>query len=146
MEPTFDRSNLLFRKLESRDYDSFLSLINEFRETNFTASQFVDTLFCISLHSDIYVVEYEKQLIATATLLYEKKFIHHLCILGHIEDVCVRSTYRKHGLGKYIISNLVEVAREKKCYKITLDCADDTVEFYQKCNFSRNGNQMSLYF
>lgn len=50
------------------------------------------------------------------------------------------------GIGKKLISRLIEVGREAGCYKITLECSDDNVEFYTKCGLTRKGNQMSLYF
>lgn len=50
------------------------------------------------------------------------------------------------GLGKKLIGRLVEMAREAGCYKVTLECSDENVEFYGKCGLCRKGNQMCLYF
>ena len=141
-----DINNTIFRKLTIHDYDSFLILINDFRNTSFTKERFIEIFNNSSLHSDIYILEYNNTLIATATLLYETKFIFNTCIVGHIEDVCIKTEYRKHGLGKYIISKVVDIAKENKCYKVTLDCADDNVDFYIKCNFEKRGNQMTVFF
>jgi glucosamine-phosphate N-acetyltransferase len=45
-----------------------------------------------------------------------------------------------------MLSKLVSIAKEKKCYKVTLDCADTNVTFYEKCNFEKRGNQMTVFF
>ena len=137
---------LIFRKLTINDYDFFLALINDFRETTFTKEEFIENLNTILQSSEIYVVECNNKLIATGTIIYETKFIFNICRLAHIEDVCVKKEYRGQGLGKYMLSKLVSIAKEKKCYKVTLDCADTNVTFYEKCNFEKRGNQMTVFF
>lgn len=139
-------NNFIFRKLKSDDYEKFIEIINDFRESQFTKEEFINNYYFISQSSDIYVIEYNKKLIATGKLLYERKYIHNICTLGHIEDVCVKKEYRKSGLGKYLISKIVERAKENGCYKVTLNCLDSNIEFYKKCNFETSGNQMIIYF
>jgi glucosamine-phosphate N-acetyltransferase len=137
---------LLFRLLINRDYVSYLSLIREFRDTTFTQEQFYSTLDTISKTSDIVVIEEAGELIATATLMYETKFIHSISKVGHIEDVCIKKTHRGKQLGKQLIAYLTNLAKEKGCYKVTLYCEQDNVEFYKKCNFKCVGNQMIVDF
>lgn len=136
----------IFRKLTVDDYDTFLALINDFRETAFTKEEFAENLNTILQSSEIYVVESNNKLIATGTIMYETKFIFNICQLAHIEDICVKKEHRDQGIGKYMLSKLVTVAKEKKCYKVTLDCADTNVAFYEKCNFEKRGNQMTVFF
>jgi glucosamine-phosphate N-acetyltransferase len=138
--------NLIFRKLTINDYISFLELIRDFRDTTFTEEMFITNLNKIMYSSDIYILEYNNKLIATGTVIYETKFIFNICALAHIEDICVKMEYRNQGLGKYIVNKLVNTAKENKCYKITLDCADTNVAFYEKCNFEKRGNQMTVFF
>jgi glucosamine-phosphate N-acetyltransferase len=138
--------SLIYRKLTIDDYQSFLLLIKDFRATTFTEEMFVENLNKIMHSSDIYVVEYQNQLIATGTIIYETKFIFNICTLAHIEDICVKIEYRNQSLGKYIVNKLVNIAKENKCYKVTLDCADTNIAFYEKCNFEKRGNQMTVFF
>lgn len=139
-------NNFIFRKLNLDDYERFLKLINDFRETYFTKEDFIKNYYFISQCSDTYVMEYNEELIATGKLLYDRKYIHNICTLGHIEDVCVKKEYRNSGLGKNIVSKIVERAKENGCYKVTLNCLDTNVDFYKKCNFEKSGNQMTIYF
>jgi GNAT superfamily N-acetyltransferase len=58
------------------------------------------------------------RLVCTATLLVERKFLHRGGRAGHIEDVVVDGACRGQSLGKRIIQHLLEVGRERGCYKV----------------------------
>lgn len=137
---------LQFRTLVGSDYVSYLALIRDFRDTTFTEEQFYNTLDIISRTSDIIVIEENGELIATATIFYETKFIHNLSTVGHIEDVCIKKEHRGKRLGKQLIAYMSALAKEKGCYKVTLYCEDNNVDFYRKCNFKCVGNQLIMDF
>jgi glucosamine-phosphate N-acetyltransferase len=124
------------------DYMNYHELINEFRPTTFNYDQFYMTLHIIEKSGEVWVIQKDGVLIATATIIYEHKFIHNITKLAHVEDVCVMSSYRRHGYGKLIIKHLYEQARKQGCYKITLDCSDSNIGFYESCKLTRRGNQM----
>jgi len=130
----------MFRVLSLADYREYLELINEFRPTSFTVEQFEKTLAAIQRSGNIWVYEENGQLLATATVIYEHKFIMNTCVYAHVEDVCVRSSHRRKGIGQRLMRHIIDVSRH--CYKITLDCADSNVAFYQSCGLERRGNQM----
>jgi glucosamine-phosphate N-acetyltransferase len=134
----------MIRKLRIHDYDSFYPLINDFRSTEFTKEKFIEIFNEIHKSSEIWVIEEDSKLIATATIQYEYKYIFNTCILAHIEDVCIKKEYRNKGLGKEIVRFLVKKAQEKGSYKITLDCSKDNVGFYEKCGFEKRGQQMTI--
>eukprot|EP00658_Telonema_sp_P-2_P033723 TRINITY_DN24698_c0_g1_i1.p1 TRINITY_DN24698_c0_g1~~TRINITY_DN24698_c0_g1_i1.p1 ORF type:complete len:171 (+),score=48.80 TRINITY_DN24698_c0_g1_i1:128-640(+) len=87
----------------------------------------------------------KEQVIATATLLVERKFIHQAGFAGHIEDVVCDKSVRGKGLGKKIIEAVVALARACGCYKVILDCEDMNVGFYEKCGFVQKEVEMALY-
>jgi len=131
---------MTFRTLIDADYLDYLELINEFRSTTFTESQFVETLANIQKNGNIWIYEEEGKLLATGTIIYEYKFIFNICVYGHIEDICVRSSHRRKGLGLKLLKHLINQSRH--CYKLTLDCADSNITFYEACGFEKRGNQM----
>jgi len=135
--------NCIIRKLNETDYDKYIVMINEFRETFFTKDNFIETLKYVNAFSEIWVMEYDNDIIATGTIIYEKKFIYNNSSLGHIEDICVKKQYRKFGLGKLIVTFLMNLAKEHGCYKITLDCSEENSHFYKKCGLEKRGIQMS---
>jgi glucosamine-phosphate N-acetyltransferase len=131
-----------FRQLTIDDYAQFLPLIQEFRPTVFTEDEFKETLAQINVSGQIWVAVQDNNLIATATVLYEPKFIFNRCIYAHIEDVCVKAAYRRQRIGQRLMAHIVSEAKHRNCYKLTLDCADTNVAFYESCGLERRGNQM----
>jgi glucosamine-phosphate N-acetyltransferase len=131
---------MVFRKLTIHDYKKYIDIINEFRPTTFTEEQYINTLNNIQKNSDIWVYEENDIFLSIGTIIYEHKFIMNTCIYAHIEDVCVRSSHRRHGLGKLLMAHLISEC--KHCYKITLDCSDENMQFYISCGLEKRGNQM----
>lgn len=80
--------------------------------------------------------------IGTASLLCERKFLHKGGLAGHIEDVAVHPDHQKKGVGKSLVLHLLERARERGCYKVVLDCKPALDTFYERCGFKDAGYQM----
>lgn len=84
-----------------------------------------------------YVAMLDDRVVGTASLIIEPKFINSGGVVGHIEDVAVHQAYQQHGVGGRLIRHLLEVSRERGCYKVILDCAEDVIPFYEKLGFRR---------
>ena len=68
----------------------------------------------------IIVVEDEKQkVVGTGALVVERKFIHALGKVGHVEDIAVRKDQQGKKLGLRIIEALGGLAESLGCYKVT---------------------------
>jgi glucosamine-phosphate N-acetyltransferase len=79
----------------------------------------------------------DEQIVGTASLVLEYKFIHKGSIIGHIEDVSIDYDYQKMGIGKMLVQELLQIAKDSGCYKAVLHCDEDKVAFYQKLGFYR---------
>ncbi|GJN72284.1 acetyltransferase [Purpureocillium lilacinum] len=84
--------------------------------------------------------------VATGALIVERKFIHNLGAVGHIEDIAVSKSQQGKKLGLRLIQALDFVAERIGCYKSILDCSDANEGFYIKCGFRRAGLQMAHYY
>lgn len=135
---------MIIRKLQYSDYEQFLLLINDFRKTNFTLNQFKDFL-SNEKNIEIYVIEVNHQLLGSGTILFERKFIHNISLYAHLEDIIIKEEFQSKGYGKLLLNYLIKICKEKKCFKILLDCKNELIPFYQKCGFSLNSNQMVIY-
>jgi len=95
----------------------------------------------------IVVIEDTKigKIIGTATAFTELKFIRGVNKTGHVEDVVVDSKYRGKDLGKVLMEQLKSICFKVGCYKMILDCTEQNVPFYEKCDFKRKEIQMALY-
>jgi glucosamine-phosphate N-acetyltransferase len=132
------------RQLTYDDYSAFLLLINTFRPTSFTKENFNTILSEILKSGQVWVIEdTDGALIATATIIYEHKFLWNTSIYAHIEDVCVHTEKRRTGIGKMLIKHLLQEAKRRQCYKVTLNCSQENIPFYMACGLSPRGTQMS---
>lgn len=73
------------------------------------------------------VCDGEDNIVGTGSLIVERKFIHSLGMVGHIEDIAVEKNQQGKKLGLRIIQALDFVAEKVGCYKVTsLHCVFGT--------------------
>lgn len=137
----------MIRRLVPEDYyKGYLDLLNQLTVTN-TFVSYLDFFNQLNnINSDIFVIELDNKIVASGSILIERKFIRDFRSVGHIEDIVVDKNYRSKGLGKQIINYLTQYAKDNGCYKVILDCSKENVEFYTKCGYIDKGVCMGLYF
>ena len=82
------------------------------------------------------------EIIGTATILIENKFIHGGSKVAHIEDVSTKKEYEGKGIGSNLIKKCINFAKKEECYKIILNCKKENNLFYKKLGFYECENQM----
>jgi glucosamine-phosphate N-acetyltransferase len=112
------------------------------------------------------VIEDQGRIVGTGALLVERKLwvsplrslsqclrrlirhcsIHHLGIVGHIEDIAVAKDQQGKKLGLKLIQALDFIAEKVGCYKCILDCSEANEGFYVKCGYKRAGLEMAHYY
>lgn len=141
---------LHFRKLCTNDYQyGYLELLNELSPFDYNKIDYNNFYnhFCkVPDNHEIYVLYNGNELVASGTLLIESKFIHGLSYVSHIEDIVVKSTYRGKGIGKYLITKLLDISKKIGCYKAILNCSKINVNFYEKCGLQMKEVEMVKYF
>ena len=90
----------------------------------------------------IHVAIDDKKIVGSTTLFIEQKFIHDGGLVGHIEDVVVRKDYEGQGIGMKLVISLLDVAKQRKCYKTILNCEDSLKPFYEKIGFKKATNEL----
>lgn len=138
-----------FRRIEVGDYDKgFIGLLEQLSKVgNVSKDAFAKTVNERNknpLHRT-YVGEKDGKIVCSASLLIEPKFFRECKYTGHIEDVVVDKSMRKTGVGKMMITKLIEEARNNNCYNVILDCRDHNVGFYEKCGLHKHANEMVVY-
>jgi len=140
-----------FHKLTYDDYHlGYLTLLEQLtvvNSENITFDDFKEQLDMINLSGNIHIftIMDNNGLVGCGTIVIEKKFIHNLSSVGHIEDIVIDKEYRNKGIGKLIINYLTEFARNNGCYKVILDCSKECIDFYNKCGYEQKNIQMALY-
>jgi len=92
------------------------------------------------------ILDPASRIVGTGALIVERKFIHNLGLVGHIEDIAVSKDQQGKKLGLRIIQALDFVAEKVGCYKSILDCSETNEGFYVKCGFKRAGLEMAHYY
>jgi len=90
----------------------------------------------------IHVAEMNGMIVGSTTLLIEQKFIHKGGLVGHIEDVVVKKEFEGQGIGMKLVKSLLDVAKQKNCYKTILNCKDNLRPFYTEIGFKQTTNEM----
>ena len=138
------------RHIDDSDITSdYIKLLGQLTEIdNLDKTQTFEFLRSLGKNHAIFVIEdYEtNKIVATGTILIERKLIHNNGKVGHIEDIVVDEKCRGFGLGKIIIDHLSEFAKNAGCYKCILDCSSENMKFYEKCGYIKKGVQMGRYF
>lgn len=146
---------LLIRPLRAGDYDrGFLQLLTQLTEVgNINKEQFLNRFQQMKNTGSYYVIVTEDitngKIIATATLVVEQKFIHNCALRGRLEDVVVNNKYRGKHLGKLMVKTVLQLALYLRCYKLSLDCKDNLIPFYESLGFKResnNANYLNMRF
>ncbi|CAG2168282.1 unnamed protein product [Oppiella nova] len=134
-------TNLVLRPLQSDDYNrGFLDLLSQLTKVGtIDENKFQERFHQMKSNGNYYITVVEdvdtSRVICSATLFTEYKFIHSAAMRGRIEDVVVDSEYRGQRLGHLIIETLKLMAQSLDCYKLTLDCRDEMIEWYTKLGF-----------
>jgi glucosamine-phosphate N-acetyltransferase len=97
-----------------------------------------------SLYHVLVAVEADGRVVGATTLLVEQKFIHGGGLVGHIEDVAVRTGSEGRGIGGSVVKAAVRKAEELGCYKVILDCKEELEPFYAKLGFSKRDIGMRI--
>ncbi len=82
------------------------------------------------------------QVLGTASLFFETKFIHNGSKVAHVEDVAVQPDLHGQGIGRALMAHCETVARSNGCYKIVLDCDSSNAGFYERLGYVRHDMKM----
>lgn len=134
---------LILRPLSTKDFQKGLvDVLNQLtRAGDVTEESFQDRFACMKKVGDYYPLVVEDtnvdggRIIATGTMIMEQKFIHSCATRGRVEEVVVDKGYRGQKLGCLILATVTALSKKLGCYKTTLECTVENVEFYQKFGY-----------
>ena len=138
-------SKVIFRNIEKKDLDQVFVLLNQLKQIE------IDTIdkdkawsdFINNTSSNSVVGLYNDKIVAYGSVVIENKVRGE--VAGHIEDIVVDSEVRGKMIGVSLIKELIKVAKNKGCYRITLFCKETLVNFYGRNGFEVNNVVMKKY-
>ena len=138
-------SKVIFRNIEKKDLDQVFVLLNQLKQIE------IDTIdkdkawsdFINNTGSNSVVGLYNDKIVAYGSVVVENKVRGE--VAGHIEDIVVDSEVRGKMIGVSLIKELIKIAKNKGCYRITLFCKETLVNFYGRNGFEVNNIVMKKY-
>ena len=138
-------SKVIFRNIEKKDLDQVFVLLNQLKKID------IDNIdkdkawreFINNTGSNSVVGLYNDKIVAYGSVVVENKVRGE--VAGHIEDIVVDSEVRGKMIGVSLIKELIKVAKNKGCYRITLFCKETLVNFYGRNGFEVNNVVMKKY-
>ena len=141
---------MIIRQLQKTDFNkNYLNLLEQLTKVDkkkITFEKFKNFIDNLNKNHKIVVIEINNKIVATGTVLLENKIIHGLSKVAHIEDIVVDKETRGLGLGKKLISFLIDIAEKENCYKVILNCKKENIKFYEKCGLKTHAFEMLKYF
>ena len=138
-------SKVIFRNIEKKDLDQVFVLLNQLKQIDIDSidkdkawSDFIN-----NTGSNSVVGLYNDKIVAYGSVVVENKVRGE--VAGHIEDIVVDSEVRGKMIGVSLIKELIKVAKNKGCYRITLFCKETLVNFYGRNGFEVNNVVMKKY-
>lgn len=135
-----------FRNIQLNDLERVFSLLQQLTEIDYSTRNIKDCWndFTSNTSSNAIVGLLNNQIIAYGSIVIENKIRGE--IAGHIEDIVVCKSVRGKGIGVELINKLVEIGKNKECYRVTLLCDDSLNTFYEKNGFSKSGIAMKKMY
>ena len=134
-----------FRRVERRDLDKVFPLLQQLTKIDYSSKDKSECwdAFKNNTSSNAIVGIYDNEIVAYGSVVIENKIRGESA--GHIEDIVVDNKVRGKNIGVKLIKELVKIAKEKRCYRVTLFCDESLVNFYDKNGFKTNGVAMKVF-
>tara|TARA_B100001769_G_C22078540_1_gene580976 strand:+ start:13 stop:435 length:423 start_codon:yes stop_codon:yes gene_type:complete len=138
-------SKVIFRNIERKDLDQVFPLLNQLKniDTSTVDKDKAWSDFINNTSSNSVVAIYNDKIVAYGSIVIENKVRGE--VAGHIEDIVVDSEVRGKMIGVSLIKQLIKVAKNKGCYRITLFCKENLINFYARNGFELNNVVMKKY-
>lgn len=141
-----NKCNIKIRNLLKQDLPevfAILQSISDYMPDNKNINKIWDN-FIKQKHINSIVLLNMNKVIGYGSIIFETKIrggIH-----GHIEDIAIHKDFINKKFGSFLIDALLQVAKEKNCYKVSLGCHKINKSFYKKNKFKDYGAFMQLFF
>lgn len=130
------------RKGEAKDIQATHALIRELavflkaeEELANTPERMLEDCFGEKPLFHFFVAEIDSEIAGIAVCFYSYSTWKGKCL--YLEDLVVKESFRRHGIGELLINKLVQEAKENQCARLhwqVLDWNESAIKFYEKLN------------
>lgn len=93
-------------------------------------------------------VKFKGQIVATASLCLFSRIPYEqnkTGVEGYILNIYTKPEYRKQGIAKCLVEEIIKFANEKQIKRLWLDSSEQGMQIYIKYGFRIKNNSMELY-
>ena len=134
------KNNIVIRKAETADLVQVYGLIkelaifeNEPNEPTNPLKKFVEEGTCKNPRYHVIVADENGTIVGIA--LYYYGYSSWKGSMIYLDDLVVKETHRKHGIGKRLMDELISIAKDEKIKQVrwqVLDWNENAINFYKK--------------
>ena len=138
-------SKVSFRKIKKSDLNDVFVLLNQLKKIDISHLNLDHSWdkFIKNNSSNSIVGIIDNKIIAYGSIIIENKIRGE--VAGHIEDIVVDTEVRGKMIGVKLINELIEIGKKNNCYRITLFCKENLINFYSRSGFKVNSVSMKRY-
>ena len=138
-------SKVSFRKIKKSDLNDVFVLLNQLKKIDISHLNLDNSWnkFIQNNSSNSIVGIIDNKIIAYGSIIIENKIRGE--VAGHIEDIVVDTEVRGKMIGVKLINELIEIGKKNNCYRITLFCKENLINFYSRSGFKVNSVSMKRY-
>ena len=138
-------SKVSFRKIKKSDLNDVFVLLNQLKKIDISDLDLDNSWdkFMQNNSSNSIVGIIDNKIIAYGSIIIENKIRGE--VAGHIEDIVVDKEVRGKMIGVKLINELIEIGKKNNCYRITLFCKENLINFYSRSGFEVNSISMKKY-
>ena len=138
-------SKVSFRKIKKSDLNDVFVLLNQLKKIDISHINLDHSWdkFIQNNSSNSIVGIIDNKIIAYGSIIIENKIRGE--VAGHIEDIVVDTEVRGKMIGVKLINELIEIGKNNNCYRITLFCKENLINFYSRSGFKVNSVSMKRY-
>jgi GNAT superfamily N-acetyltransferase len=149
-------ASVVVRRASESDLEALISLYHELAADKTTAapggrdsSESLLTEILADPRRELAVAVVDGQLVGTADLLVVPNLTHRGDPWAVVENVIVASSARRTGVGRALMTHLIELARAAGCYKLQLASGKhrtEAHEFYRSMGLNAVAEGFKIYF
>lgn len=138
-------SKVSFRKIKKSDLNDVFVLLNQLKKIDISDLDLDNSWdkFMQNNSSNSIVGIIDNKIIAYGSIIIENKIRGE--VAGHIEDIVVNREVRGNMIGVKLINELIDIGKKNNCYRITLFCKENLINFYSRSGFEVNSISMKRY-
>lgn len=137
----------MFRLIQEKDYYSFSQMLYHNSKYVLTKHDFVSYLKSLNMDHQVWIkYDIEDRVIASGTILFQKKCIPTYSLVAHIQDIVISKSHESTEIGKELCNVLLQYAKKRGCSKVFLNSNHETIPFFENCSENKNTKQFLYYY